>query len=90
MVAGDSAGADASTAMVSISNPSETGQAVKYVLGADEGSLEPGYTTDYSQGTQVIVFDRGDSFGEARYTLAPGTYRFVATDRGWDLHSVTQ
>ena len=38
----------------------------------------------------AIVFDRGGSFGQARYTLQAGSaYKFVSTDQGWDLRSVT-
>ena len=34
----------------------------------------------------TIEYDRGEKFGPAAYTLAPGTYRFSATDRGWELY----
>jgi hypothetical protein len=37
----------------------------------------------------VIVFDRGGAFGQATYTLQPGTYRFAMTDKGLDLRTVT-
>ncbi len=34
----------------------------------------------------TIEYDRGEKFGPATYTLAPGTYRFTPTDRGWELY----
>jgi hypothetical protein len=55
-----------------------------------DSTLEAGQSVNHDQGTQVIAFKRGGSFGNARYTLEPGTYRFVATDHGWDLRTVTQ
>jgi hypothetical protein len=33
----------------------------------------------------IVEFDRGGSFGTARYTVTQGAYKFIATDRGWDL-----
>lgn len=86
---------DADTAVVAsapitLLNPAETQQAVAYTLGADQDSLDPAQSKAYDDGTQVITFDRGGDFGQAQYTLEPGTYRFVATDQGWDLHTVTQ
>ncbi len=80
----------AADGMVTLVNPAETGVAVNYVFGTESGALEPGNTRAHSQASQEIVFDRGGSFGQARYTLAPGVYRFAATDQGWDLHTVKQ
>lgn len=80
---------DPQPAVVTLMNPAETGGTVSYSLGAGQYALKAGQSVDYSQGTQVIAFNRGGSFGEARYTLEPGTYRFVVTDHGLDLHSVT-
>lgn len=34
----------------------------------------------------TVEFDRGDKFGAAAYTLAPGTYHFTPTDLGWQLY----
>lgn len=34
----------------------------------------------------LVEFDRGGTFGTEAYTLAPGTYYFTATDRGWQLY----
>jgi hypothetical protein len=35
----------------------------------------------------VISFDRGEEQGEAKYTLASGSYAFGSSERGWDLFS---
>ncbi|HUE14442.1 MAG TPA: hypothetical protein VMR25_09785 [Planctomycetaceae bacterium] len=78
------------SAPITLLNPAETRQTVSYTLGASQDSLEPTQSMDYDGGTQVITFDRGGNFGQAQYTLEPGTYKFVATNQGWDLNSVTQ
>jgi hypothetical protein len=81
---------DPQPAVIILLNPAETRTAVYYNLGGNQYSLEAGQSVGHGAETQVIAFDRGGSFGEARYTLAAGTYRFVATDHGWDLHTVTE
>ena len=85
------AGEDPS-ASITLLNPVETRGTVNFTLGSDTGSLDPGSAAEPSvSAPQVIVFDRGGSFGEARYTLEPGAaYRFTATEQGWDLRTVTQ
>jgi hypothetical protein len=67
------------TAPITILNSVEVGTAVNYTLGAGDYSLEPARSMVHNDGAQVIVFDRGGSFGQATYTLQPGTYRFVKT-----------
>ena len=37
-----------------------------------------------------IEFDRGEKFGPAAYSLAPGTYEFTPTDLGWQLYREVQ
>jgi hypothetical protein len=75
--------------VVTLLNPAETHAPVNYNVGGTPYTLEAGQSAGHGEETQVIAFDRGGSFGEARYTLAPGTYRFVNTDHGWDLNTVT-
>jgi hypothetical protein len=75
---------------ITLVNPQETRATVGYTLDSAQYSLDPAQSQVYEGGTQVIVFDRGGSFGQAQYTLQPGTYRFVSTDRGWDLRTVTE
>jgi hypothetical protein len=75
---------------ITLLNPEETRQTVGYTLDADEYSLDPAQTKVHDGGTRLIVFDRGGDYGQARYTLQPGTYRFIATSQGWDLRTVTE
>ncbi|HXY37529.1 MAG TPA: hypothetical protein VEI07_25120, partial [Planctomycetaceae bacterium] len=76
--------------VITLLNPAITRTSLSYTLGESQYVIAAGETATFEDGTQVIAFDRGGSFGEARYTLEPGrTYKFVATDHGWDLHSVT-
>jgi hypothetical protein len=75
--------------VITLLNPAETHAPVNYNLGGTLYTLEAGQSAAYGEETQVIAFDRGGSFGEARYTLAPGTYRFVFTNQGWELNSVS-
>jgi hypothetical protein len=75
---------------VTVVNPQESGRTINYTLGSEAITLEPGYHGDTPRGTQVITFDRGDGFGQGQYTLAPGTYKFVTTDQGLDLQTVTE
>ena len=89
-------GADASYAVdpvaapITILNPAETGRTVSYTLGSTAYSIEPSRSLAHNDGTQVIAFDRGTLFGQASYTLQPGTYRFVMTNTGWDLRAVSE
>jgi hypothetical protein len=76
-------------APITILNPAETGRPVNYTLGSAEYSIEPSHSLAHNDGTQVITFERGTSFGQATYTLQPGTYRFVMTNTGWDLRTAT-
>jgi hypothetical protein len=81
---------DPRPAIITLLNPARTQATLSYSLGESEYSIAAGETATCEDGTQVIAFDRGESFGEARYTLeAGGTYQFVSTDHGWDLRSVT-
>jgi hypothetical protein len=81
---------DPRPAVVTLMNPAQTQTSLNYTLGESQYVIAAGETSTFEEGTQVIAFDRGGSFGEARYTLAPGaTYKFVSTNHGWDLHSVT-
>lgn len=46
---------------------------------------KPQYEVRFSRGVQK----NGQSFGEARYTLTEGTYRFDTSDKGWELYRET-
>jgi len=81
---------DPQPAVITLMNPADTNAPVNYSLGNNQYSLAAGDEMVHEEGAQVISFNRGGQFGEARYTLQPGTYRFVATNHGWDLHTVTE
>jgi hypothetical protein len=74
---------------ITLLNPTETGWTVSYTLNSGDYSVDPAGSKVHNDGTQVITFDRGGAFGQATYTLQPGTYRFAMTDKGLDLRTVT-
>jgi hypothetical protein len=76
-------------AYITLLNPEETRQTVGYTLDSDQYSLDPAQSKVHDGGPRLIVFERGGAYGQAQYTLQPGTYRFIATDQGWDLRTVT-
>ena len=71
---------------VTIVNPAESGATLAFRLGGSQYSLAPGSQTDLTlTGAKVIEFDRGGSFGTARFMLYGGVYKFAMTDQGWTL-----
>ena len=62
---------DPRPAVVTLMNPAQTQTSLNYTLGESQYVIAAGETSTFEEGTQVIAFDRGGSFGEARYTLAP-------------------
>jgi hypothetical protein len=74
---------------ITLLNPAETGRTVNYTLNSGDYSVDLAGSKVHNEGAQVIVFDRGGTFGQASYTLQPGTYRFDMTDKGLDLRTVT-
>lgn len=59
---------------------------VAFLVDSREVELADGQSHSLHGGKQRIVeFDRGGSFGTARYALTEGEYKFVITSRGWDL-----
>ena len=74
---------------ITLLNPVATGRTVSYTLNSGDYAVDPARSKVHNGGTQVIVFDRGGAFGQATYTLQPGTYRFAITDKGMDLRTVT-
>ncbi len=67
-------------------NPRQNGGPISYTLNAIRYTMQPGYEQKLPAGRSwTIEFDRGGSFGTARYSLRPGTYAFAVTDRGWDV-----
>jgi hypothetical protein len=84
----DSADAVDVTSSITLLNPQENQQTVAYTIDSTQDSLALDQSTVYQGGTRVITFDRGGNFGQAQYTLQPGTYRFAASDHGWELFAV--
>jgi hypothetical protein len=79
-------GRAADGASVTLINPRESGGPVRFLLNGRESVLRPGETQQLSADrTWLIEFHRGGDFGEARYTLTSGAYRFRVTGRGWEL-----
>lgn len=71
-------------------NPKRNGGSVNYTLNDVRFSMAPGYEQKLPGGRSwIIEFDRGGSFGTARYGLTPGTYAFAVTERGWAVSRVT-
>jgi hypothetical protein len=60
--------------------------AVNYNVNNNAYTMEPEYRQTLPGGrTWVVAFDRGGSFGEAKYGISQGTYKFALTDEGWNL-----
>ena len=77
---------------ITIMNPEANQSSVRFVMGGETAELKPGYfvSVEVTQKT-LIEFDRGGSFGSARYSLKDGMYRFdVDSSKGWELFKVKQ
>jgi len=71
---------------IAVVNPQGTGATLNFTVDGARCELAPGMRQELSSPqTRLIEFDRGGSFGQARYTLSEGLYSFAATDKGWDL-----
>jgi len=63
---------------------------VNYNINGHPYTMHAKYRQPLAAGrTWVLAFDRGGSFGEARYTLSEGTYKFSMTEEGWALFKYT-
>ena len=71
---------------VTIKNASGKGVPVAFLVDGKDVELDDGAMQFFTaNGTRIVEFDRGDEFGSARYELAPGSYQFSITERGWQL-----
>lgn len=71
---------------IKILNPADSGGDIRYSLNGTEYSIKPGYAQNLDNDrTWVINFGSGGTKGDLRYTLSAGTFKFKATDAGWDL-----
>lgn len=59
---------------------------MNYNVNQSPFEMKPEYTQNLGSGEWLVEFDRGGSFGLARYTLTEGYYEFTATEKGWDLY----
>jgi len=70
-------------------NPTSARSTINYNVNGNHYAAEPGMQqklhTLPNGKVWTIEFDRGEKFGRAIYSLAPGTYQFSPTDRGWEL-----
>lgn len=66
-------------------NPEANVEPVEYMLGDTPLAMDAGMMHGVRLQTTLIRFNRGPGLGEARYSLQPGSYRFVVSERGWDL-----
>jgi hypothetical protein len=67
-------------------NPTRNGGPVNYTLNNVRCTMAAGYHQKLpGERAWTIEFDRGRSFGTARYSLTPGKYAFAVTERGWDV-----
>ena len=66
-------------------NPETNNGTVQYLVDGQPFTMEAGMMQDLPFSKTLIQFDRGAEFGKAKYTLTPGTFRFVVTDKGWEL-----
>lgn len=59
---------------------------VAFLVDSNEIELADGQSHSlHGDKQRVVEFDRGGTFGTARYALTGGQYEFVITSRGWDL-----
>jgi hypothetical protein len=65
------------------------GAKVNYTLDGQRFAMEPDYRQTVTRTSVVIAFDRGGSFGQAKYRITEGWYEFAATERGWELYKQT-
>lgn len=73
---------------VVLTNPRETGGPVNFLIDGQVLTVEPASSKELSgKESWIIEFDRGESFGPARYTLTEGSYAFRVDEKGWDLQS---
>jgi hypothetical protein len=78
----------APAAAIWIVNPADTEATVNYSLNDYSYQINAGEAQGLNADqTWVVAFDRSGDYGEARYTLEPGKYRFAMTDdHGWELY----
>jgi hypothetical protein len=66
-------------------NPEANVEPIEYLLGDTPLAMDAGMMHGVRLQTGTIRFNRGPGLGDARYSLQSGAYRFVVSQRGWDL-----
>jgi hypothetical protein len=80
-------GANFSGSPIRIVNPASSRANLSYTLNGVAYTIQPGESQDLREDRAwVIEFNRGGSFGQARYGLQTGMYSFSVTDHGWELY----
>ncbi|MCC9607151.1 hypothetical protein LOC68_14275 [Blastopirellula sp. JC732] len=74
------------TSGVVLRNGADNEAEISYVINDKyEYTMKAGHIQSLGEGKWVVRFDRGDTYGEAKYTLTDGTYEFTPSDSGWAL-----
>lgn len=73
---------------IEIVNPADNHTALSYHLDGADVTLQPGESRRLmNDRLREISFDRGGTFGAARYSITSGQYRFELTaGHGWELY----
>jgi hypothetical protein len=75
-----------SYARATIVNPAKNAATLGFQVNGQPYTLAAGTQQDVITGPGVeILFDRGEQFGTARYSLNGGVYVFTPTPGGWEL-----
>jgi hypothetical protein len=76
------------TITVFIANPADTGVPINFAIDGTAYNVPSGYTQRLNgTSSSIIEFDRGELFGDGRYTLSDGSYEFRYTnEKGWELY----
>ncbi len=59
---------------------------VNYSLDGKRFSMQPGFEQHLDRKSVTVAFGRGGQFGNAKYKITEGTYKFTVTDKGWELY----
>jgi len=81
--------AAAAPTSLTLRNAPTSGGAVVCLVNGRACELLPGEAHQFpADQSWDVRFHRGDSFGNERRNLGPGTYQFTVTDLGWELVEV--
>jgi hypothetical protein len=72
-------------AAIQLLNDAGTGGDVHFLIDGQQGTLKAGQTLDLSGGPHQIEFNSGGNYGDLRFTLYQGLYKFKLMPEGWAL-----